>query len=98
MTTDLQQGLDMLRESGLVIRKNLVEVTIAVPLDEIDFTDCEVHKDFVKSSFWGDERTDPEHDVDLTGAKWRGEEVTFSDTDYAIAQQYLIEERASDGR
>lgn len=87
----IEKSQDMLKKM-VQPRQSLIEVTIAVPLEEIDFSKCEVVTDMEPIEMWGAVETVPVIDVDLTGAEWMGEPVTFSEDDYEIAQQYVIRE------
>jgi len=56
----------------------LITISRVVPIDEVDYSDC-----------YND--GDPDSSIDLTGATYRGETVTFSDSEYERAEQYIIE-------
>lgn len=88
-----QEGISMLRQSGAVKTGPMVEVTIAVPLSDLDFSQCpRVEKVDEDSEFWGTPYCETGYYCDIDDVEWNGHAVTLSDHDYELAKEHRIQE------
>lgn len=87
----VNEAMDLLKP--MLRKKQMVEVTIMVPLEDIDFTECHCESYEEASEFWGNNATVKMWETDLAGASWEGHDVTFEGDNYDIAESYLIDSR-----
>ena len=67
--------------------RKMLEVTILVDAEDIDFSQCSCEEETESNAF----RSDPTYTLDLCGAKYRGEDITFANDD--TAEKHLINQR-----
>ena len=70
-----------------------IEVTLPVTMADVDFTKC-IHVEWSEpGEAHGSPFSESHWDVDLSEATYRGELVTFSDSDAERAQRYVRQQR-----
>lgn len=70
-----------------------IEVTLLVPIDEVDYSHCYNDELAIRGKSHKASLAELDNMIDLTGATYRGELVTFSDSDYLSAEAFIHDNR-----
>ena len=74
--------------------RQMVEVTITVPLSELDLSACYANKEVHTDEMHGVPVQRVVWDFDLTGANWKGMDVRVCESSYCTVTDRLQEERS----
>lgn len=79
--------------SAIKPKRTMVEVTLRVPVDDLDLADCTIEQVTEPSEFWGDQKYITRWYFDFSSATFAGFPVEISDHDLDTVFHYIKEAR-----